>query len=447
MEKHILITGLTSVRLGTMENSNIGNYLIIEPLFSKMREYFPDAIIKTTLQLSSDFSKRYDIIILQNPRFWTYKFRTLFLSLTDILKVGITKLLKTKSLINSSILLKEINWADLVIDFSGDLYGDNSPINRFIEGSIKLLLSHWLEKPVIMLASSPGPFKKNFLYKMVGKYTINKVDIIANREPRSSKYLINLGIDKEKIITTACPSILFNKESSASLEKIYLNEKIDGQKEKVGLIISGWNMPMPPFNKVPRSEKEIDKFLPIIEFFIKNNLQVILLSHSNRIDKKGNISEGPDSLLCKQIISEYQKKFEFSMNLKMVKNIYNPETIRKIIGDFDFLISGRLHAAISGLSQNVPTVIIDYGFEPKGHKLLGIAELFGIEEYFCDPNDPDEMYRKIYKAWENRNLLKETISKNLIHAKELALLNFKIVNQVLEKQINAYKEQNNRNIR
>jgi polysaccharide pyruvyl transferase WcaK-like protein len=36
------------------------------------------------------------------------------------------------------------------------------------------------------------------------------------------------------------------------------------------------------------------------------------------------------------------------------------------------LVSGRVH----GLSQHVPTVIIDY--EPKAHKIMGFAK---VEEY------------------------------------------------------------------
>ena len=31
----------------------------------------------------------------------------------------------------------------------------------------------------------------------------------------------------------------------------------------------------------------------------------------------------------------------------------------------------RIHGAVAALSQSVPTVIIDYGHEPKAHKLIG----------------------------------------------------------------------------
>lgn len=432
MKKNILVIGLTSVRLGAMENANIGNYLIVEPLFSKLREFFPDSEIRTSLQMSDTFSKRHNLTILKDKRFWTYKLRTLTLSGLDLISFGLHKLLKNNRLIKKSIFLNQVYWSDIIVDFSGDLYGDNSPLNRFIEGSIKLLISSWSGKPVIMFASSPGPFRKNFFYKILGKYVLNSVKMIANREPRSSKYLIELGINEKKITNTACPSVLFDRKSKLDINDVFRKEGIDPKEKKIGIIITGWNMSSQPFNRYPRSKEEIGKFLPIIDFFIKNNHQVILLSHSNRVDNDGIVIHGPDSELCNQLISGYQESFSTSGKLHRIKKVYDPETIRQIIGEMDFLISGRLHAALSGLSQNIPTVILDYGFNPKGHKLLGIAELYKIERYFCDPSNPNEMYEKISLAWENRNLIKSTIMENNKIVKKLAIHNFELIYDLLK---------------
>lgn len=58
-----------------------------------------------------------------------------------------------------------------------------------------------------------------------------------------------------------------------------------------------------------------------------------------------------------------------------MKGIYTPAETKGIISHFDMLVSGRVHAAVAALSQSVPTTIIDYGHEPKAHKLKGLLKL------------------------------------------------------------------------
>ena len=57
----ILVTGLTTLHWGRLEYGNIGNYYIIVPLFRKLHAYFPDAEIRTTLQLTDEFVEKENI--------------------------------------------------------------------------------------------------------------------------------------------------------------------------------------------------------------------------------------------------------------------------------------------------------------------------------------------------------------------------------------------------
>ena len=57
--------------------------------------------------------------------------------------------------------INEVLEADLVIDFSGDIWGDNADFlgpNRFEIGLLKDRVAQLLGKTVVMLAGSPGPF-------------------------------------------------------------------------------------------------------------------------------------------------------------------------------------------------------------------------------------------------------------------------------------------------
>ncbi len=439
-EKHILIIGLTSVKLGALEKTNIGNYLIVDPMFKYLRQSFPSDPIRTTLQLSPEFLDRYSIAGLADKRFWTYRPGTLLISLKDTLLFGLYALAKlvlgksAKKLLSGSRLLTQLDWADVVIDFSGDLYGDNAPLNRFIEETFKLQFALWMHKPLVLFASSPGPFTKNFLYRFLGRRMLNRATILLNREPQSSLYLKNFGVDEHKIVDTACPSFLFDRKTVADIPKILKEEGIDPTKPKVGLIVSGWNMPTPPFDKVPREQSDFANFLEVISYFTRQGVQVVLISHSNRVGPDGSLIPGPDHTICKQIYAAMPETKD-KARLKLLSKAYDPESMRGIIASLDFLVSGRLHAAISGLSQCVPTVIVDYGFPPKGHKLLGIAKLMGVEDLFCDPNDKEKLLSVVSGAWRERGAIRKRIEHNLVGVKKKAELNFSILKDLAEKSV------------
>ena len=72
LPKKILVTGMTSLRLNAMESDNLGNFIIIEPMFRSLRARFPDASISTTLQLSDAFAEAHGLKILKSKQFYEY---------------------------------------------------------------------------------------------------------------------------------------------------------------------------------------------------------------------------------------------------------------------------------------------------------------------------------------------------------------------------------------
>ena len=51
----LLLIGQCSLHWGRMENGNIGNYYIVEPLIRELHRVFPDAEIVTTMQMTERF--------------------------------------------------------------------------------------------------------------------------------------------------------------------------------------------------------------------------------------------------------------------------------------------------------------------------------------------------------------------------------------------------------
>jgi len=435
---NIFIIGLTSSNLGGMEFHNLGNYAIMEPLIIFLKKEFPHANISMSIQMSDNFCREYNVKSHRDKRFWTYGFWTGIATARDIILISIWSIIKYSmnididSIINSSKLLKVLKNSDIIIDFSGDIYGDNANYRQFFEDNCRMIFAKILGKPVVFFVGSPGPFHK-LGRKLIAKNVLNNIDLVICREPISTELLIDIGIDQKRLVTTACPAFLFEANKDNEIETILRNESIiPKMKPLVGLIICGWNMPIPPFSKIPRNEEELEPFAELIRHLIKKlNVRVLLMSHQNRTDEKGNLVKGPDHYILSQLYHMLDNE-NYDNDLMMLKGLYDASTSKAIIAHFDMLISGRIHGAVAGLSQCIPTVIVDYGHEPKAHKLRGFAELVAVEQYVCNPNSSQDMIQKSTHAWENRTEFKTHLSKRIPEVKALAISNFSLLRRVIE---------------
>ena len=432
--KTIFILGLTSSQIGGMEHHNLGNYVIIEPFIKCLKKEFPDAVINTSIQMSDEFCKEYGISCKRHKRFWTYGKSTACETSKDIIRVVLWKTVSifTKKdasfLINSSPLLSELKKSDLVVDFSGDIFGDNASYRQFLEDCAEIIFGKILGKPVAILIGSPGPFKSKWR-QLLAKFTLERVDLITNREPKSTEILKGYGVTNPNMYSTACPAFLYEGASRDEVLPILKKEGLifGDNKPLVGIIICGWNMPKGPFNKLPREKWELKPFVALVKHIVtKINARVLLMSHQNRTDEDGGLVCGNDHVILDQVYSCIKDK-EIEKDILKLHGLYDARQSKGIIGQFDMLISGRIHGAVSGLSQYVPTVILDYGHEPKAHKLKGFALNVGMEKYLADPSNTQDMIDRASEVWSNRGEIRSFLSKRIPKVRELALSNFRML--------------------
>ncbi len=436
MNLKILLIGMTSGRLGGMEYANLGNYIIMEPFIQKLHSTFPDAEIRTSIQMSDEFTQKFKVTCLRDKRFWSYGYHTALQTAMDFVKVFIWNLFQTIGIempivIRRSKLLKEIYYADLIVDFSGDIYGDNATWNKFLEGNSRLFFCKMLDRKTAMVIGSLGPFKKRWR-QIIAKRVLKHLDLLTTREPISIDVLRKMGIEGKHIHSSACPSVFFQNDSSNETSVLIEQEHFShGGKATVGIIICGWNMPEGPYNKWPRQTEEYKNFISIIRHLInKIGVQVCLMSHQNGVASNLQLTKGNDHKIIDQILNLLKNDYG-TEDLFSLKNFYNAAQSKTIIGQFDMLMSGRIHGAVQGLSQHVPTAIIEYGHEPKAHKLRGFAQVYGVEEYVCNPADEQAMIRVATKLWEDREKVKIHLHSQIPKVQGLANHTFNLLHQLL----------------
>ena len=429
----ILVIGQCTLHWGRMEFGNIGNYYIIEPFFRELHRVFPSATIKTTFQMSDGFCDAEKVKCIPMDCYYGWKENDLDNAYKELSIATIFN--ETKTLIDTTQYIREVLDSDLIVDFSGDIWGANANLvgpNRFLVGLIKDRVVQLLGKPIVMLAGSPGPFDEGstlpFAQEVFANFTY-----ISNREPVSRQVLKDFSFDVRRVFDAACPAFLFEPSSQTDIQKYLIGSPLENKKKLVvGFILCGWNLLKGPFSRTDWEDEEFKQYVDALSFLIKKyQVKVCLLSHSNGFELPPHFKpiKGRDYPLVKKLY-DILRRTDIGEDVYLFDGIYSPKETKAIIANFDMLISGRVHGAVAGLSQNVPTVIIDYGHEPKAHKLIGFAQVAGVEEYLANPADVSQIKSVIEKCWVNREK---------IHS-YLAQRNVNYIKPLIQKQFNDLRD-------
>ncbi len=427
---NILVMGQCTLHWGRMEFGNIGNYYIIEPFFRELHRCFPNADIRTTMQLSERFCEQEKVIALPMALYYAWRENELELVRHEL---HISETIKNTGVCeDTSPYIDAVKSADLVIDFSGDIWGDNANFlgeDRFEVGLLKDQVAQNFGKPTAMLAGSPGPFSNSETLDLAKKIYA-QFDLVTNRESSSTNLLAEQGFDTSKTVSLACPAFLFEPEKFSNIKDLLQRWGLLPEQRKkpvVGFILCGWNFEKGPFDLWPRDDGDYINFAKSIEFISeKLGAQVCLMSHSNGFDippASFRLKHGRDYPIAKQLQAfvEYRG---IAKDVICLDGIYNPWQTKSIVGTFDMLVSGRVHGAVAGLSQFVPTVIIDYGYEPKAHKLIGFATVAGVPEYVANPTNGNELNERIESCWNRRQEIRVFLDRRIPEVKDMARKNF-----------------------
>ena len=401
----IFVIGQCTLHWGRMEFGNIGNYYVAEPFFRELHRVFPEAHIKTTFQMSEGFQERENVECVPMDEYYGWKKDDLSIAYKELAIASVYN--DTHELIDTTPFIDDTMSSDLVIEFSGDIWGRNADFlgpDRFLVGLIKDRVAQLLGKKTAMLASSPGPFNYDNTLAFAKK-VYSSFDYVANREPASREVLNSFGFDVSNVHDAACPAFIFEPASQDSVKQYLTGTPLENkQRPVVGFILCGWNLLKGPFSREDWTDDEFDQYIHVLTDFIKeNNVDVCFMSHSNGFELPPHFKpiKGRDYPFAKKLY-ELMLKTDCAGHVFLMDGIYDAKETKAIIHNFDMLISGRVHGAIAGISQSIPTVIINYGHEPKAHKLIGFAKVAGLEDYIANPANEIDIKKTVEKCWNNR---------------------------------------------
>lgn len=358
----IFVTGLCTLHWGRLEYGNVGNYYIIEPLFRQLHRVFPDAEVITTFQMTDSFIQKEHITVLPMSLFYSWKDDDVSLAEHELDLAH--EFEKTGTWSDTTAYIDAVTQSSLLIDVSGDMWGDNAEHvghDRFYTDLLKLRTAQLAGVKTVLFAGTPGPFTDEKRVDFA-REVFSHFDLVLNREPTSTHNLEKWHFNMDRVKDFACPAFIFEPEEKSKVLSLLESELPKNTKNPlVGFSIGGFNMPIGPYDMWPRDDDQYTVFAKAIEYIV-NSLEatVVLISHTNGFDTEPVflLKNGRDYPILKQL-QEVVRKRGIVKNMDRVLCIENPHIPRitkGIIGCFDMMVTGRVHASVAAISQCVPTV-------------------------------------------------------------------------------------------
>jgi polysaccharide pyruvyl transferase WcaK-like protein len=322
-----------------------------------------------------------------------------------------------KKIISGNEILKTIDQIDFANAISGgDSFSDIYGVKRFYYVSLPQILIVLMGKKLILLPQTLGPFKRRMI-KFWASYIMRHAYLVFSRDNVSiqeMKKMLGSKFDEDKF--KFCYDVGFVLDPIASKE-LNSDGNITREKSKdflVGLNVSGL-LYMGGYTRNNMFGLKVDYrqlISEILNLLIdKNNASVLLIPHVFDINNQES-----DVQACISTFDRYRDQYEGKINV--VRNSYNQNEIKYIIGLCDFFIGSRMHACIAAISQCIPAVSVAYS-----KKFYGVMESIGVEDLVADPRNLElgEIMMIIRDSMDKRDSLRKKLIADMPKVKDTVL--------------------------
>lgn len=421
----ILVTGLCTLHWGRLQYGNVGNYYIIEPMFRLLHKYFPEYEIITTFQMDETFIKNENVKVLPMDIYYSWSDADVANAEAD---VECAKCINANEACTKTPFIEALLGCEYVINISGDMWGDNAEHvghERFYVDCLKMKAAQLLGVKTILYAVTPGPFKNCTDYNLA-KDVFESFELVLIREKVSKGNLQKWGFDTGKVKYAPCPSFLFEPNQSY---KSKWTELVDKKKKDgiavTGMTFGGFNMPVGPYDMWPRADEQYVNFEKLaVSMIEKHGSDIVLFSHTNGFELPPNFKliNGRDFVILNQFYNILIAKYpEYKDRIHLVDEPLLPCDLKSLIGRFDMLVTGRVHASVAATSQCVPTMFIEYDRRViYSDKMTGFSAQLDMEDYVCSPEDVQKMLRLADKCFENRYAIRKKLEERMKDIKNWA---------------------------
>ncbi|QNG60199.1 polysaccharide pyruvyl transferase family protein [Bacillus sp. PAMC26568] len=260
--------------------------------------------------------------------------------------------LKTKKV--TSELLDKI---DLVVVLGGDDFTEDYGWRGPVINAIKFNILRRYDVKVIMLGQTMGPYLS--FRKYVMQHLLKKIDKIYPRDPKTYKYLKELGLENIKI-TDDLALLPLSKQTKKERTREYITYCPSE------LIYR--------YSKTGSREDWINYNLFMIETLMNRypDKKLVLLAH---VLKPENVDDRIVATELYELVKD-----QYRERIILLNNEMYPYEVREYIQQSLVTISSRMHPVISSIQCEIPSIALSYSTKYWGI----IGERYSLEDFIID---------------------------------------------------------------
>lgn len=304
---------------------------------------------------------------------------------------------------NFNNVINAIRNNDMLISGGGSLLQDITSTRSILYYLALIHIAKLYKKPVMVYANGIGPIYKKY-NRILTRNILNKVDLITLRDSISKETVKNLGVSNKNVYVTADPVFTLDPIDDRKVLRIFKEENISYSKPLIGIAVREW-----------KNTENIIKILSETINYINTKYDCNILLIPMHYPEDLNISK--------------KIKEEVNSDVYIINNKYSVEEMMGIINKLEMIIAMRLHSLIYAASRAIPMVGIVY--DPKVDGFMDSIEQknkIPVEEL-----DIESMIKAVDNVWNNKNDIKDKLSKLKCDFKDKALSNVYKALTLLEK--------------
>lgn len=305
--------------------------------------------------------------------------RNLFVNFAAAAVYRISPEFVRNAILSKSSWLRSIHSSDVVGDIrGGDSFSDIYGFPRFVYGFLAACTVIFLEKPIVFLPQTYGPFKGTLARKMAA-FLLRSSTVVIARDTRSRAVAETLLPSGRDVLLSPDVAFALEPESPAHIEIEPSTPGFAGKTVGVnvnGLMYNGGYTGGNQFGLALDYPEYVQKL--VAGLVDAGAERVLLVPHTYA--PVGDVES--DNEACSKVRAAlapgHQEK------VAIVTGDYDQCEIKGIIGTCDFFIGSRMHSCIAALSQGVPCVGVAYSM-----KFAGVFESVGMLGWVVEAREHD----------------------------------------------------------
>ncbi len=246
--------------------------------------------------------------------------------------------------------------AAAVVDLSGDMLTDSYGPHVAVSHYLPILKAAALERPVILLSQSIGPFRST---KSIARWIIRSARLVTLRDKVSYGTVVN-ELGRSTAETYLTPDLAFLLPSDPGDGIVFEGDSY------IGVSVS--SIAVKRYEKSNPGNSLVDELAHAIsDVATREGLGVAVFAHVT-----GPTPDKDDRIVGRELSRLIPGSVVVDADL-------DPRRIKGLIGRMNVFVGARMHANIAALSQGVPTLALSYS-----HKYVGIMATLGQQDWVID---------------------------------------------------------------